>query len=116
MPVWAFFYLDFFAERFVGVCAGAKALYSRYNNSQQVYAINADNAVIKPANRPSENKANKMIAANNTMVNPRFFAKTAISFFIVFISSPLFWLISLYHKFELNKIKMTVFATVIQRS
>ena len=113
MPVWAFFYLDFFAERFVDVCAGAKALYSRYNNSQHVYAINADNAVIKPANKPSENTANKIIAANNTMVSPRFFAKTAISFLIAFMFSPLFWLILLYHKIKSNKIKMTVVITVI---
>jgi len=78
----------FYFLRLAGALAGAKDLYSRYNNSQHVYAINADNAVIKPANKPSENTANKMIAANNTMVSPRFFAKTAISFLIAFIFFP----------------------------
>jgi hypothetical protein len=47
------------------------------------------------------------------MVSPRFFAKTAISFLIAFMFSPLFWLILLYHKIKSNKIKMTVVITVI---
>lgn len=86
MPVWAFFYLDFFPGRFF---AGVADLYSRYNNSQQVYAINADSAVMAPASNPSEKIANKIIAATNTMVNPRLRAKTPISFVITSISFPL---------------------------
>jgi len=88
------FYFDFLLER---LAPGVYALYSRYNNSQQVYAINADKAVIKPANNPSENIANKIIAATKTMVSPRFFAKTAISFFIASMFIPFVWLFILYH-------------------
>ena len=88
-----FFYFDFFDVFFVGL----NALKSRYNNSQQVYAINADNAVIKPRNKPSENIANKIIAANRTIVSPKFFANTLISFSKKFIFFPFVWLIALYH-------------------
>lgn len=109
-----FLYLDFLPGRFAVL--GEYALYSRYNNSQQVYAINADNAVIAPANNPSENIANKIIAANNTMVNPKFFAKTAISLFITSIFIPfLFGYLYYITLCFFNKIKMTVFNTVILR-
>ena len=81
-----FFAVVFFAGAFftVAVFLAPIALYSLYSASTQVYASNAEAAVISPAINPSENIANSKMAMASITVYPIFFDRTFMIFSNIF--------------------------------